>query len=66
MQITAEQRSKFLLTHASSGFKHALKEVLEDPAVSVRLADTKVKLKNLFLLRIFIFSISYALLYFFN
>ncbi|PAV65197.1 hypothetical protein WR25_14523 isoform B [Diploscapter pachys] len=42
-KITAEQRSKFLLTHASSGFKHALKEVLEDPAVSVRLADTKAQ-----------------------
>lgn len=27
--------------HASSGFKHSLKEVLQDPAVIARLADTK-------------------------
>lgn len=41
-QITTEQRGKFMLTHSSSGFKHALKEVLEDPNVAARLADTKV------------------------
>ena len=28
--------------HSSSGHKHSLKEVLSDPAASVRLADTKV------------------------
>ncbi|KAK6045766.1 eRF1 domain 2 [Cooperia oncophora] len=41
-KITTEQRGKFMLTHSSSGFKHSLKEVLEDPAVAIRLADTKV------------------------
>jgi protein pelota len=30
-----------VLVHASSGFKHSLKEVLQDPAVQSRLADTK-------------------------
>uniref|UniRef100_A0A7I4YA70 Protein pelota homolog n=1 Tax=Haemonchus contortus TaxID=6289 RepID=A0A7I4YA70_HAECO len=42
-KITTEQRGKFMLTHSSSGFKHALKEVLEDPAVAIRLADTKAQ-----------------------
>ncbi|GMT08258.1 hypothetical protein PENTCL1PPCAC_30432 [Pristionchus entomophagus] len=30
-KIPGDQKAKFLLTHSSSGFKHALKEVLEDP-----------------------------------
>lgn len=41
-KTVAENRSKFLLVHSSSGFKHALKEVLADPAVANALADTKV------------------------
>ncbi|KAK6968097.1 protein pelota [Biomphalaria glabrata] len=36
-----ENKSKFILVHSSSGFKHSLKEVLADPAISVKLADTK-------------------------
>jgi len=36
-----ENKSKFLLCHSSSGHMHAIKEILEDPAVTVRLADTK-------------------------
>jgi len=36
-----ENKSRFVLVHSSSGFKHALKEVLQDPAVSMKLADTK-------------------------
>ena len=32
-----------LQVHSSSGHKQALKEVLSDPAVNIRLADTKVK-----------------------
>ena len=40
-KLLFENKSKFLLVHASSGFKHALKEVLADPAVQSRLADTK-------------------------
>lgn len=36
-----ENKGKFLLVHASSGFKHSLKEVLQDPAVTSRLSDTK-------------------------
>ncbi|MCP9257154.1 Protein pelota [Dirofilaria immitis] len=47
-----ESRSKFLLAHASSGFKHALKEVLSDPGVAAALSDTKaqaeVKALNMF------------------
>uniref|UniRef100_A0A915DTQ0 Protein pelota homolog n=1 Tax=Ditylenchus dipsaci TaxID=166011 RepID=A0A915DTQ0_9BILA len=47
------QKNKFLLIHSSSGFKHALKEVLSDPAVSLKLSDTKaqaeVKALNTFL-----------------
>ncbi|KAL7643517.1 UNVERIFIED_CONTAM: hypothetical protein RMT77_005499 [Armadillidium vulgare] len=36
-----ENKSKFVLCHSSSGFKHSLREVLENPAVSAKLSDTK-------------------------
>ena len=36
-----ENKGKIVLLHASSGHKIALKEVLSDPAVQSRLADTK-------------------------
>jgi len=36
-------RSKFMLVHSSSGFKHALTEVLADPSVASRLSDTKAQ-----------------------
>lgn len=41
MKVLTENKAKFVLVHASSGFKHSLKEVLQDPAVTARLADTK-------------------------
>lgn len=34
-------RSKILLVHSSSGHKHALTEILQDPGVQSKLADTK-------------------------
>ncbi|XP_074096166.1 protein pelota-like [Cotesia typhae] len=40
-KLLLENRSKFMLVHASSGFKHSLKEVLADPAVVTRISDTK-------------------------
>lgn len=40
-KILIDNKSKFLLIHSSSGFKHSLKEVLADPAVTARMADTK-------------------------
>lgn len=40
-KVLLDNRSKFVLVHSSSGFKHSLKEVLQDPAVSARLSDTK-------------------------
>lgn len=43
-----ENRSKFLLAHSSSGFKHALKEVLSDPGVANALSNTKVGVRILF------------------
>ncbi|KAG9305437.1 hypothetical protein G9A89_021155 [Geosiphon pyriformis] len=36
-----ENKSKFLLIHSSSGHKHSLQEVLQDPVVQAQLADTK-------------------------
>jgi len=42
VKVLLESKSKFLLVHVSSGHKHVLKEVLADPAVTVKLADTKV------------------------
>lgn len=40
-KILTENKSKFVSIHSSSGFKHSLKEVLQDPAVTSRLQDTK-------------------------
>jgi protein pelota len=40
-KVLLDNKSKFILVHASSGFKHSLKEVLQDPAVTARLSDTK-------------------------
>uniref|UniRef100_F1KY77 Protein pelota homolog n=1 Tax=Ascaris suum TaxID=6253 RepID=F1KY77_ASCSU len=39
----AENRSKFLLVHSSSGYKHALNEVLADPAIANALSETKAQ-----------------------
>ncbi len=36
-----ENKNKFILSHSSNGFKHALTEVLQDPIVLNRLSDTK-------------------------
>ncbi|XP_055712976.1 protein pelota [Phlebotomus papatasi] len=36
-----DNKSKFVLVHSSSGFKHSLKEVLQDPAVAAKMSDTK-------------------------
>ncbi|KAH9502033.1 hypothetical protein DERF_012833 [Dermatophagoides farinae] len=36
-----DNRNKFILCHSSSGFKHSLKEILADPLLQNRLADTK-------------------------
>ena len=40
-KVLIENKNKFVLVHASSGFKHSLKEVLADPLIQTRLADTK-------------------------
>jgi len=40
-KLLFENKSKFILVHSSSAFKHSLKEVLSDPAVQARLSDTK-------------------------
>ena len=40
-KVLLENKAKFVLCHASSGFKHSLREVLQDPALQARLSDTK-------------------------
>lgn len=40
-KVLLENKSKFMLCRASSGFKHSLKEVLQDPAVIAKMSDTK-------------------------
>jgi len=40
-KVLMENRAKFVLCHASSGHKHALEEVLNNPNIASRLADTK-------------------------
>ena len=44
-RVLIDNKSKFLLIHASSGFKHSLKEVLADPVVTSRMADTKATIE---------------------
>ena len=41
----ADNKSKILLAHSSSGQKHALSEILEDPGIQAQLADTKYALE---------------------
>lgn len=36
-----ENKSKFIQIHCSNGHKHALTEIMQDPAIQVKLADTK-------------------------
>nr|CAI5868274.1 unnamed protein product [Callosobruchus analis] len=40
-KLLLENKSKFMLVHSSSGFKHSLKEVLQDPGVMNKISDTK-------------------------
>lgn len=40
-KLILDNKTKFVLCHASSGFKHSLKEILADPQLQSRLADTK-------------------------
>lgn len=40
-KVLIENKSKFMLVHSSSGFKHSLKEVLQDPSVLNKISDTK-------------------------
>jgi protein pelota len=40
-KVLLDNKGKVILVHSSSGFKHSLKEVLQDPALQSRLADTK-------------------------
>ncbi|KAI8325843.1 protein pelota [Martensiomyces pterosporus] len=40
-KVIMENKSKFLLVHTSSGHKGALEEVMRDPQIKARLADTK-------------------------
>lgn len=41
IKILLEHKSKFILIHSSSGFKHSLREVLQDPAIISRISETK-------------------------
>lgn len=40
-KVLFENRPKFVLAHSSSGFKHSLKDILQDASVAARLQDTK-------------------------
>lgn len=40
-KVLLENKSKFMLCHSSSGFKHSLKEVLQEPGVIAKMSDTK-------------------------
>lgn len=41
VQVLIENKSKFVLVHATSGHKRAVEDILSQPAVQSRLADTK-------------------------
>lgn len=40
-KVLIDNRSKFVLVHSASGFKHSLKEIFEDANLASRLTDTK-------------------------
>ncbi len=40
-RVLLENKGKFMLVHSSSGHKHALKEILADPMVMSKIANTK-------------------------
>uniref|UniRef100_K3WRF6 Protein pelota homolog n=1 Tax=Globisporangium ultimum (strain ATCC 200006 / CBS 805.95 / DAOM BR144) TaxID=431595 RepID=K3WRF6_GLOUD len=40
-KLIMENKNKFILCHSSSGHKHALDEVLNDPTIQSQVADTK-------------------------
>lgn len=40
-KVLMDNKSKFMLVHSASGFKHSLKEVFEDQNLIARLTDTK-------------------------
>ncbi|KAF7726977.1 hypothetical protein EC973_008172 [Apophysomyces ossiformis] len=40
-KVLMENKSKFVLIHCSSGHKHSLNEVMQDPSIQNKLADTK-------------------------
>jgi protein pelota len=46
IRMLIENRSKFVLVRSSSGHRHALKEVMQDPIVQAQLADAKVCLSE--------------------
>ncbi|KAI9584004.1 protein pelota [Glossina fuscipes] len=41
IKLLLDNKGKFMLVHSSSGFKHSLKEVLQEPAVMTKISDTK-------------------------
>ena len=41
VKLLIDNKSKFLLVHSASGFKHSLKEIFEDQNLAPRLSDTK-------------------------
>jgi len=43
IKLLHENRAKFILVHSTSGHKRAVNEVLADPAIASRLADTKAR-----------------------
>ncbi|SAM06297.1 hypothetical protein [Absidia glauca] len=40
-KVLFENKYKFIQTHSSSGHKHALNEVMQEPTIQAKLADTK-------------------------
>ncbi len=40
-KVLQDNKSKFILVHSASGFKHSLKEIFEDSNLAPRLTDTK-------------------------
>ncbi|KNC87252.1 protein pelota [Sphaeroforma arctica JP610] len=43
LKVLSENKQKFMLAHSASGHKHALQEAMQDPAVVLKLRDTKAQ-----------------------
>jgi len=53
MRELLASQTKWVLVHATSAYKHALKEIFADPSVATRVSDTRAMAEVLVLRQFF-------------